>query len=331
MSTFPHSWQPWIIPVLAIVGTFVGWKVTQLICLSLPRKGPLLTLLHDLSSAISRFVWVVGLRMAIDAAPLHKGVVLWLDHALYLLVVILFLSFAKKATFIGIDWVMGRPGSSPVLQTGFVPILRNLITLFIFLSGAIMVLKHFDYDVMSLVTALGVGSFAVGLASKETLANMISGFTLVIDRNLKIGDYVNLGGVTGVVDEIGLRSTRVRTGDGNSLIVPNSELVNTRILNLSSPSNEVACSTQLRLPVDVPLEKIRTLCATAMDSVPQIQKNRARSVQLTSLSDGHQLISVVFWVESPVDQGPALSEFLSRILQILRSEHISLISPRPAP
>lgn len=323
--------RAWTIPVLAIIVSWVATRIARRLILAIHAQSAAAQVFRSLSPTLSKFVWVVGLRIAIDSAPLPPTVSKWFDHGLYLLVVILVLNTVKKIAYLAIDWGTIRSSAPQAMQHEFVPILRNVITIFLFTSGVIMVLKHFDYDVLSLLTALGVGSFAVGLASKETLANMISGFTLVLDRNLRAGDSVNLGGVIGEVDEIGLRSTRVHTRDGNTLIVPNSELANTRILNLSSPSAEVSCSTQLRFGLDVPFEKIKAICAGAMSTIPAIQKDRGQSVQITSLADGHQLVVLGFWVAKPAEQGPALSDLHALLVRKLQAEQITLISPRPAP
>jgi MscS family membrane protein len=184
--------------------------------------------------------------------------------------------------------------------------------------------------VLSLLTALGVGSLAVGLAAKDTLANMIAGFTLIIDRNLKPGDRINLSGSTGEVDEIGLRSTRIRTGDGNVLIVPNSELVNTKILNLSMPTLETSASTEIRVPYWASFQDVRKICLQALEETPRVSKTRGRSVLLKSLADGHQVIQIGFWVEDASESGSVLSQVHETILGRLQSSRIALMHPAHA-
>ena len=171
-------------------------------------------------------IYPLGLRIAIEVAPLGPKSEVLLQSVAYVLFVLTFLNLVRQAAMIGIEISSQRARASDTFQHGFVPLLKNVVSLVIFTMGGIMVLKYFGYDVMSLVTALGVGSLAVGLAAKDTLSNMISGFTLIIDRNLHPGDKINLGGTVGVVDVIGLRSTRLNTRDGNVLIVPNEDLVN---------------------------------------------------------------------------------------------------------
>jgi MscS family membrane protein len=206
-------------------------------------------------------------------------------------------------------------------------LIRNLSTLFVFAMGGIMVLKHFGYDVMSLLAALGVGSLAVGLAAKEAISNMISGFVLIMDRNLRHGDRILLGGVTGDVEQIGLRSTRIRTGEGNTMIVPNFDLVNNRIVNLSDPSRASTCSTQIRVPYSASFEQVRQIAVGILRSIPQVNSAKDPWVNLSSLADGSQLITIGCWLREMDDSGAVLTALHQQLLASLKAAGISLIEP----
>jgi small-conductance mechanosensitive channel len=315
-----------ITTITLVVGVIAAATLTRVV-LKWGAKNKNWAWLRLLTPSVSNLIYIFGLQILIDVVPFQPIVLRWLDDTAYVLAVIILFGIARRALFIAMDWSALRTNSPVTLKEGFIPLLRNVITLFVFLSGGIMVLKRFNYDVMSLVTALGVSSLAVGLAAKETLSNMISGFTLIIDRNLKPGDRINLVGTVGEVGDIGLRSTRIKTGDGNLLIVPNSELVNTRILNLSSPSPQTSCSTTIRVPMDTPFEAIKALCLKAISEVEKIHQPKGNWVHLTSLSDGHQLITIGFWVARVEDQGSAISEFNQKLLKLLSQEKIALLSP----
>lgn len=313
------------ITALGIIAiTFIAYPIVRA-ALARVAKIKTWTPLQPLVSQASSLVFVIGLMLFVEVAPLHRTLSLILNHAAYVIAVVIGLSLLRKALLIGIEWSSLRSTQSSTLQIGFIPLLRNIITLFVFLSGSIMVLKRFNYDVMSLVTALGVSSLAVGLAAKDTLSNMISGFMLIIDRNLKPGDKVNLGGSVGEVDEIGLRSTRIKTGDGNLLIVPNSELVNTKILNLSWPQPDVTCSSVIRVPIETPFDEVREHCRQAILEVSKARQDRNHWINLSSLAAGHQEIAMGFWVASLDDQGPAISELNQRLLKRLSDARISLV------
>jgi small-conductance mechanosensitive channel len=162
---------------------------------------------------------------------------------------------------------------------------------------------------MSLITALGVGSLAFGLAAKDTLSNMISGFILIVDRNLLPGDKISLNpnasgnsgalGNSGEVEQIGLRSTRIRTPEGIFLIIPNTDLVNSKILNFSSVADQQAClrvTVAIRLAPQAPYEKIRPFLEETVSALPLRDGSKEFSVRLNNLSDGFQTVAVGFWI-----------------------------------
>jgi small-conductance mechanosensitive channel len=274
--------------------------------------------------------YVVALRIFLDAAPLRPRLALWTEHLTYVLTVWLFLVLVRSAFMLGVEWSTRRAGSSDTLKQGFIPLLRNLVTLFIFIMGGIMILKHFNYDVMSLLTALGVGSLAVGLAAKEALSNMISGFVLIMDRNLRMGDRISLGGITGDVSEIGLRSTRILVGDGTTLIVPNFDLVNNRILNLTDPSRAVSCSTIIRVPYSADFQSIQLICLSIIKDGLKVDQSKGKWVNLARVADGFQEINVGWWLIDLDDQGDSLTDFHQKLLAKLKAAGISLIeAPLP--
>lgn len=322
----------WLTPVAILTLTLALANIARSILRYSSRKylshNRTWKFISNLAPTLSNLLYIAGFRAAIAWTPVSPAVRASLESAVFVFAVLLLLSLLRKAALLGVEWWAMRSSPNLTLEEGFIPLLRNMITLFVFLTGGIMILKHFNYDVMSLMTALGVGSLAVGLAAKETLSNMISGFTLIIDRNLKPGDRVNLGGTVGSVGEIGLRSTRIRTSDGNTLIVPNSELVNTKLLNLSNPSAEVCCVSRLRFHYGVPFQRVQEICLQTLKEVPFARSEPKQAVHLSSLGDGFQGINVKFWVSAPEDQDAALSDFNIKLLARLSRENISLV-PTP--
>lgn len=325
-----NSYREWLFSIFAIAATWLAARLARSILRRIGARGGRWRALMDLAPALASVIYIAGFSIAIDLAPLSPKVHGWLQSAIYVLGVLILLRLARRAALVSIEWSRFRTSQSITIQQGFIPLLRNLVTLFVFFTGGIMILKHFGYDVMSLITALGVGSLAVGLAAKDTLSNMISGFTLIIDRNLTPGDKISLGGGTGPsgeVEEIGLRSTRIRTGDGNMLIVPNSDLVNTKLLNLSVPSAFVTCGTQIRVPLDIPFDRVRSLCFEVLERVTRARLDRGKWVNLASLSEGHQLVQIGFWVANSDDQGAAVSEFHELLLSRFQKDGIPLARP----
>lgn len=317
--------QQWLFAVAVLVSTFFTAAGIRAL-LRRVRNTPYHALIQQLAPSLGRLAYVIGLKIFVEVAPLEAPARIWLEGAFFILAIVILFTVLRRVALTALEWTTSRADPSKDLQQGFLPLMRNVITLFAFLAGAIAILKHFNYDVFSLLTALGVGSLAVGLAAKETLSNMISGFTLIIDRNLRPGDRVSLGpGTSGDVEEIGLRSTRIRGADGNTLIVPNSELVNTKILNLSLPNRAMSCSSSLRVPYSVPFAALRRTILEALGQVQGVSRQRGCSVQLASLSEGYQSLTVSFWVDDHKHSADVTSAVNEKILQTLASQGVLLL------
>ena len=266
----------------------------------------------------------LALQAGVEDLPWGPVTHRWVSRAVSLLVILLLLRLFRLAVLLIIEQGRFRTIGDSTLQSGFIPLIRNLANLVTFVFGAILILKLFGYDVVSLLAALGVGSLAVGLAAQPTLSNMISGFTLIIDRNLKPGDRLTLAGFTGEVEEIGLRSTRIRTASGKSLIVPNSELVNTRILNLSLPTRKTGISIPLKLSLGTSFPDFQKLCAEALAACPSTSQTEELSVLLAGVTETAIQAQVGFTVSEPELEARLTSEFLEAVLEKLPHSTVRL-------
>jgi small-conductance mechanosensitive channel len=280
---------------------------------------------RQLAPIVTTLVYVGGLALFVELAPLPEKISLWLSGICFVLTVVVGLYFAQRAAVLGFRWAAHKSKYEEIFDAGFVPLLQNVLTIFVLLTGSIIILKHFNYDVMSLITALGVGSLAVGLAAKDTLSNMISGFILIIDRNLKPGDRVNMNGALGDVATIGLRSTLIRTLDGNTLIVPNSDLVNNRILNFSIHTREIQSQLQIRVPFDTSFARTKELIIQVADQIHLISKEKPIRVNLSSLAEGYQTVSILLRILDYGEAASVVSQFHEKLIDALGKEQIRLV------
>ncbi|MBI2193919.1 MAG: mechanosensitive ion channel family protein [Planctomycetes bacterium] len=121
------------------------------------------------------------------------------------------------------------------LDDQLVPIIRKTLKVFVIVIGAIFLLQNLDVNVGSLLAGLGLGGLAFALAAQDSISNLFGSVMILLDRPFQIGDRVVIEGVDGTVEEVGLRSTRVRTFYGRSLVtIPNSKLVQASIDNLGA-------------------------------------------------------------------------------------------------
>jgi len=120
-----------------------------------------------------------------------------------------------------------------VLDDHLLPFVRKSLRAFIVFLAVIMTIQNLGYSISGLLASLGIGGLAVALAAKDTLSNIFGSLMLILDRPFHIGDWVKAGGMEGVVEEVGFRSTKIRTFAKTLITVPNSSLANMEIDNFS--------------------------------------------------------------------------------------------------
>ncbi len=122
-------------------------------------------------------------------------------------------------------------GTDTKMDDQVLPLLRRAAKALVLVVGSLFVLQNLDVDVASLIAGLGLGGLAFALAAKDTLANLFGSVTVFADRPFQIGDWVVIGGVEGIIEEVGFRSTRVRTFYDSVVTIPNSRMTDTTIDN----------------------------------------------------------------------------------------------------
>jgi MscS family membrane protein len=118
--------------------------------------------------------------------------------------------------------------------TVLVPPGRKAVKVIILLFALVAILSNFGFNVAALLASLGVGGIAVALAAQKTIENLFGGITLYADRPVRVGDFCRFGDKMGTVEEIGIRSTRVRTLDHTVITIPNATFSNIEIDNITA-------------------------------------------------------------------------------------------------
>ena len=125
-----------------------------------------------------------------------------------------------------------RDASEARTRATLAPVLGRSCQVFFLGIAALLVLQNAGYNVAGLLAGLGIGGLAVALAAKETLANLFGSIAVLMDRTFQVGDKIKQGDITGVVERIGLRSTRVRTDEGYLVSIPNQLITNAPVTNM---------------------------------------------------------------------------------------------------
>lgn len=151
---------------------------------------------------------------------------------------------------------------------------RDFIKVIVGAIGILLLLNQaFDYNVSSLLTGLSIVGAAIALAFRESLENLIASFVIFFDKPFRAGDFVKVQSVAGVVERVGLRSTRVRTADKSYVTVPNKQMVDSILDNVSRRS-QIRGEINLNLHLQTPPAKINALIGEVknfLSTIPEIQ------------------------------------------------------------
>ena len=137
-----------------------------------------------------------------------------------------------------------------------VPVARKIVKALIVAIVVIFALQNMGMDVGSLLAGLGIGGLAFALAAKTTLENLLGGITIAFDRPFKVGDFIQVGSMSGTVEDLGLRSTRIRTPGRSIITVPNGQMVDSKVENFA-PRDRVLLDTTLGVQYDTSPDQIR--------------------------------------------------------------------------
>ena len=122
------------------------------------------------------------------------------------------------------------------LDDQLVPLARTAGKIFVGAIGAIFVLQNLNVNITSLIAGLGLGGLAIALAAQDTLKNVLGGATILADRPFQVGDWVIVGDIEGTVEQVGFRSTRIRTFADSLITVPNARMSDTAVNNMGQRS-----------------------------------------------------------------------------------------------
>ncbi len=140
-----------------------------------------------------------------------------------------------------------------------IPLLRKTLKVVIVAIGLVTVAQNVGADVTGVIAGLGLGGLAFALAAKDTISNLFGSVTVLVDRPFEVGDWVKIDDVEGTVEEMGFRSTRIRTFYNSLITLPNSTLINAAVDNLGARSYR-RWSTRLGVAYDTPPERIDAFC-----------------------------------------------------------------------
>lgn len=177
----------------------------------------------------------------------------------------------------------------------------NMVTLIarivLWSLGALLILSNVGIEVTSLIAGLGIGGVAVAFALQGVLGDLFASFSLYFDKPFRIGDYIVIGTDSGTVEKIGIKSTRIRTLQGEELVVSNTELTTARVQNFKK-MQERRVVANFGVTYETPQDKVHEIPDIVKKVFEALAGGRLDRVHFTSFGDSALIFEVVYYVGS---------------------------------
>lgn len=176
--------------------------------------------------------------------------------------------------------------------------LSNIIYYVLMIVVLLTSLDQLGVDTTSFLAILGAAGLAIGLALKDSLSNFASGVMIILFRPFKVGDFINAAGVSGSVEEISIFNTILKTGDNQTLIVPNGAITNGTITNVNAkPTRRVDLIVGIGYDDDI--KKAKEVLTNIITSNEKVLVDQGITVAVSELADSSVNFVVRAWVNTP--------------------------------
>jgi MscS family membrane protein len=299
-------WWQWLaIPVFVgiavVVGALLGW-VTRRILGHLAARTQTVwddALLHRVTAPLN-LLWAIAvftaLRPALDLDADASEVVSRVLRSATLFGVF-------WAGFRSLDLAIDAAAAAPWSRTnqslsGLLPLGRKLGKMVLLAIGLVSVLNELGFQVASLLAGLGIGGIALALAAQKTVENLFGSVAIGVDQPFRVGDFVKIEDVTGTVETIGMRSTRIRTLDRTLVTFPNGKLADLKAETFAA-RDRLRISLQLGLSYATTAAQLRAVVTgieKALQAHPRIWPD-GTSVRFTEFRESSLAVEVMAWLQ----------------------------------
>ncbi len=180
-----------------------------------------------------------------------------------------------------------------------IPVVDKVAGIFIAAIGLMLILDALKIDITPMVAGMGIAGIAIALAAQETLSNMFSGFYLLVDKPFGKGDRIMLDGELCEAKDVGLRSTRLYNIIDHTIItMPNAQLANMKITNLSAPDTKLKISLTIGVAYGSDVKKVKQILTEVASNTPYVIDNPPPVVFFREFADCALNFLLIAWIDN---------------------------------
>ena len=324
---------PWlqmitIIVLFTMAATVVSWILRRVVAKAFQATETDLddNILSALPSPIYTTMIAIGVRIGVERLGLSEVVTERVADSLATWVVLVWLIAAFQICGLVLHALATNKKRVSIVKESTVPLLDNLIKVVLFLVATYTVLNIWDLDVSGLLAAGGVAGLAVGFAARDTLANLFAGIFIFADSPYKIGDFVNLDtGERGMVTQIGIRSTRLRTRDDIEITIPNAVMGGAKIVNESGgPDPRYRVRVKVGIAYGADIDEARRILLEIAENDELVCSEPTPRVRFRTFGASSLDLELLCWIDEPVLRGRTLDALNTQVYKRFMAEGIEI-------
>lgn len=248
---------------------------------------------------------------------------LFAERGLQALAAFLLLFVIYRVIFVTLERALERSES---IEPGLRSLLLKTFRVLAFFFIGTVVLDQLGVKVAVLVGGLGIAGIVAGFAARDSLENFIAGVTVLVDKPFQVGDYIQMEDDYGQVDEITLRSTRIRTVRNEIMVLPNTEMITQRVVN-HTKRNVLRIDISFGIAYKEYPDEAREALLPLVKDDDRILPEPSPTVVVTDMSDSSVDMAFRFYTRDPSQEVPIRLEYKEKVRETLRAADIEIPFP----
>lgn len=247
-----------------------------------------------------------------------------LEKIIYVLIIVVIASIIARA----VATAIARFGERTGLPADITRLINKVVTYFIGFIGLVLIINLF-VNITSFVASFGIVGLIIGIGAQAVISNFISGILIMLEKPFTAGDFIDITGFQGTVEDIRLRSTSIRSSDGRVITVPNSAFTSNAVTNYSR-TGEILVKIPVSFTADVDIGKVSQIMNSAAKSTRGVRPHRIEVLVTGIMQSGpswNVVVELRFWVSQITDRDTIVSNVTGRIKEELAKEKVITVPP----
>ena len=284
-------------------------------------------IIRSLSSILFYIILVIGIKVGLQYFEFKMTIYYSLIDTFFILLIciLVFRIINNFADHWMKEWAEKTESTA---DDRLIPLIEKILKAVVIVLAVIFICSSWKINISPLLATAGIAGLAIGLAVRDSLANILGGIQLVLDKTFKVGDKVQLdSGEMGVILDIGLRTTKLRTYDNEVIYIPNGHLANTKIKNYTVPDLSIRVNVNFGVEYGSDPEKVRNVVLGAVKKIDTVLKEPEPVVQFLKMSDFSLDFVVRVWVRDYIEAYSTQIKMTNEVYSALNKAKIGIPFP----